>query len=266
LLWHGEAVKPVGLLNQDRALVADVAPVCSEIGRKYRCAEFALSVDQVPVIGAPRNDRLLTADREAVRRQLGWAPGEEIWLWLPTYRGALPGGWGGDNVRSANGLPFDSAALADLSKLLAPQNVTLVLKPHPLASVEMQDVDGRLRLMRQAEIENSGVSLYETLAAVDGLVTDASSVWIDYLLTQRPVIFAFPDIDEYRSRRGLNLEPYEEWAPGPFAYDIPSLVRLLVEHTMGEDHYAGKRMRMLHRFHQYTDARSADRLLDILGL
>ena len=50
--------------------------------------------------------------------------------------------------------------------------------------------------------------------AADGLVTDASSVWIDYLLTQRPIIFAFPDIEEYRQRRGLNLAPTPRTAPG----------------------------------------------------
>ena len=36
-------VKPVGLLHKERPMAADIAPVCSDIGRKYRCAELGRS-------------------------------------------------------------------------------------------------------------------------------------------------------------------------------------------------------------------------------
>jgi CDP-glycerol glycerophosphotransferase len=266
LLWHGEVVKPVGLLHNDRAIAADLAPVCSEIGRRYRCSEFRLSANRVPVIGAPRNDRLLLADRRAVRHRLGWDAEASVWLWLPTYRGSLPGGRGGDTVSSHGGLPFDDASLAMLDEQLAHYNITLVLKPHPMTSIDNIAARHGLRLISQAQIECSGPSLYEVLAAADGLVTDASSVWIDYLLTQRPIIFAFPDIEEYRQRRGLNLEPYEEWAPGPFAGDWQSLVKHLDDFNRGIDRNATRRAEMLSRFHKHIDAGSTDRLLDALGL
>ncbi len=266
LLWHGEVVKPVGAIHNDRALAADLAPVCSEIGRTYRRAEFRLKPEQVPVIGAPRNDRMLRADRRAVRRRLGWREEDAVWLWLPTYRGGLPGGRGGDSVRSSNGLPFDDASLSYLSERLASAKITLVLKPHPMASVDIRDPGKGLRVLCQQDIEDSGTSLYEMLAAADGLVTDASSVWIDYLLTHRPIIFAFPDIEEYRQRRGLNLEPYEDWAPGPIARDTDTLVQLLTHFRAGQDGYARNRSEMLSRFHHYRDAESAGRLLDLLGL
>jgi CDP-glycerol glycerophosphotransferase len=266
LLWHGEVVKPVGTLHNDRALAADLAPVCSEIGRRYRCAEFRLKPEQVPVIGAPRNDRMLAADHRAVRERLGWSEEDAVWMWLPTYRGSLPGGRGGDTARSSSGLPFDNASLSYLSERLVSTKITLVLKPHPMASVDITDRRKGLRVLRQQEIEDSGTSLYEMLAAADGLVTDASSVWIDYLLTQRPIIFAFPDIEEYRQRRGLNLEPYEDWAPGPIALDCDSLVELLTNFQAGQDDYASRRSQMLARLHHYQDAGSADRLLDLLGL
>jgi CDP-glycerol glycerophosphotransferase len=265
LLWHGEVVKPVGALHNDRAFAADLAPVCSEIGRRYRCAEFHLKPEQVPVIGAPRNDRMLAADRRAVRRRLGWREEDTVWLWLPTYRGPLPGGRGGDSVRSSNGLPFDNASLNNLGERLASAKITLVLKPHPMAVVDIGDRRQGLHVVRQQDIEDSGTSLYEMLAAVDGLVTDASSVWIDYLLTQRPIIFAFPDIDDYRQGRGLNLEPYEDWAPGPIARDGDTLVRLMTDFRAGQDRYVRRRSEMLSKFHAYRDAGSADRLLDLLG-
>jgi CDP-glycerol glycerophosphotransferase len=266
LFWHGEVVKPIGLLHKEQPVAADIAPVCSDIGRKYRCAELALDPLQVPVIGAPRNDRLLSANRHDVRRRLGWKQNDSIWLWLPTYRSANSAGQGGSKADSINRLPFDDESIEQLDKQLAAHNITLVLKPHPLAPVDLPGQGKGLRVMHQSDVEISGVSLYEVLAAVDGLVTDASSVWIDYLLVGRPIIFAFPDIEQYRSRRGLNLEPYERWAPGPFAHDVQSLVHHLTTFTNDRDEYAQQREEMLHNFHRYTDASSTDRLLDLLGL
>jgi CDP-glycerol glycerophosphotransferase len=266
LLWHGEVVKPVGLLHNDRAISADIAPVCSEIARTYRCAEFRLRPNQVPVIGAPRNDRMLLADRRAVRMALGWDDRASFWLWLPTYRGPLPGGRGGDLVASTNGLPFDEASLSYLGEGLARERVTLVLKPHPFTSFPLPKSQGGLRVMHQSEIEDSGISLYQMLAATDGLVTDVSSVWIDYLLTQRPIIFAFPDIEEYRRQRGLNLEPYEDWAPGPITHNCGSLVQHMSDFSRGSDIYTARRSHALERFHLHHDAGSADRLLDLLRL
>ena len=193
----------VGLLHNDRAIAADLAPVCSEIGRRYRCSEFRLSANRVPIIGAPRNDPACS-----------WRTGEPSGTaWGGVLK--LPFGFGFPPTAD----PSPGAAAATPSAPTGGFGSTMprwrywmsnsltttshsVLKPHPMTSIDNIAARHGLRLISQAQIECSGPSLYEVLAAADGLVTDASSVWIDYLLTQRPIIFAFPDIEEYRQRRG----------------------------------------------------------------
>jgi hypothetical protein len=266
LLWHGEVVKPVGLLDGDRGVPADVAPVCSPLGRAFRCAEFGLQPAQVPVVGAPRNDRMLRADAATVRRRLGWRSEDPTWLWLPTYREAVRGARRQDGRTWGNGLPFDAPALRVLDSLLAARDLTMVVKAHPLAE---QDITGgyqNLRVLSQRDLEQRGVSLYEVLAAVDGLVTDVSSVWLDYLLTERPIVFAFPDLEEYARNRGLNLEPYKDWVPGPLVTDVEALADQLGRVTRGDDPYREQRHAARLRFHRHHDARSTERLLDLLGL
>ena len=267
LLWHGEVVKPVGLLNGERALAADVAPVCSTTARAFRIAEFGLHPRQVPVIGSPRNDRLLGADRTQVRSRLGWSQDRPTWLWLPTYRTAVRGERRNEGQEMWRGLPYNAEDLDRLNELLAERELTLVLKPHPLAEQGLRRSGPEaLRVLSQSDLERLGVSLYEVMAAADGLVTDASSAWVDFLLVDKPLVFAFPDLEQYRTDRGLNLEPYEDWVPGPVVADVDDLVEQMGRIAAGDDGCAELRRRTLRRFHHFRDDGSADRLLDLLDL
>jgi CDP-glycerol glycerophosphotransferase len=265
LLWHGEPpVKPVGLFDGDRPIGASCAPVCSTLGRAYRAAEFGLSPARIPIVGAPRNDRMLRLDRAAVRSALGWAQDRKTWIWLPTYRSAIRGAVREDSVSGALGLPFDELQLRELDALLAAADIDVVLKPHPLAAQAMPRFE-RLHVLTQQELDESDISLYQILGASDGLITDLSSVWIDYLLLDRPIVFAFPDIEAYRRRRGINMEPYEEWVPGPLVCGVADLARQLGA-AGAEDHFAEDRRRAVRRLHAHHDADSAARLLDVLSI
>lgn len=267
LLWHGEVVKPVGLLDNGRALVADVAPVCSALAQAFRVAEFGLRPRQVPIVGSPRNDRMLAARCSDIRSRLNWPPDRPTWLWLPTYRTAVRGERRSDGREVWHGLPYAEDDLAELDRRLAADGLHVILKPHPLAQQQLPRLQhGHLRLVSQGDLERLGVSLYELMAAVDGMITDASSVWVDFLLEDKPLIFAFPDLDEYRADRGLNLEPYEDWAPGPVVSGLDEVVAQMTAITAGVDDYAERRRSALRRFHRFRDAGSTARLLDRLEL
>lgn len=70
-LWHGEPPSKAAACFRGRGGVhSTYAPVCSTVGRAYRSAEFGMHPLQVPIVGAPRNDRMLRADRTAVRARL----------------------------------------------------------------------------------------------------------------------------------------------------------------------------------------------------
>jgi CDP-glycerol glycerophosphotransferase (TagB/SpsB family) len=62
------------------------------------------------------------------------------------------------------------------------------------------------------DLAAAGVTLSSLLAASTGLVTDYSSVWVDYLLTDRPIAFLVPDRDTYD--RALHPVDVLDWVPG----------------------------------------------------
>jgi CDP-glycerol glycerophosphotransferase len=269
-IWHGEPpTKVVARFfpGQD-GLHCSYAPVMSTVGRAYRSAEFGLHPFRVPIVGAPRNDRMLRSDGQAVRRQLlGDRADRPAYLWLPSFRA---GSWAGrtryDVAESHAGIPFPLEEARRLDDWLVERGANIVLKLHPHDVASFPADFRALQVLSQEEMQQHGLTVYTLLPAFDGLLTDVSSVWLDYLLLDRPMVFAFPDVDDYRAGRGLNLEPYEAWVPGHFVRDIDGLQTALGDLLDGRDPTAEERGRARRRFHQYHDDRSAARLLDGLGI
>lgn len=74
---------------------------------------------------------------------------------------------------------------------------------------------------------SSETDVYTYLSEVDVLITDYSSIYFDYLLLNRPIIFYPYDLEYYRDEdRGLIFN-YEMFTPGPKSYTIKELTELL---------------------------------------
>jgi CDP-glycerol glycerophosphotransferase len=267
-IWHGDppSGKVIARFFPGRGgLRCTYTPVLSTLGRAFRATEFGLHPSQVPVVGAARNDRMLRADAKAVRRAvLGDAADRPTFLWLPTFRESV---LGTISISAAHpGVPFSAADLERLDRWLTQNSATVVIKLHPHDAASFSGNFEAIRIVTQEEMEQLGLTMYTMLPAFDGLLTDVSSVWVDYLLLDKPMVFAFPDIQDYRDGRGLSIEPYEDWVPGPFVRDIDGVIDALADLVAGRDPMAHERGLARVRFHHHRDDRSAARLLDGLGI
>lgn len=73
----------------------------------------------------------------------------------------------------------------------------------------------------------SDADVYTFLSEVDILITDYSSIYFDFLLWERPIVFFPYDLDYYRDEdRGLIFE-YDEFTPGDKVFNISELKNLL---------------------------------------
>ena len=67
----------------------------------------------------------------------------------------------------------------------------------------------------------------ELLAIADLLITDYSSLFFDFAVTKRPMIFYAHDLELYRDKlRGFYFE-YESFVPGPIARNMEQLFNIL---------------------------------------
>ena len=212
-LWHGEFGKLIGTFTGEAPRYFDWVPVSSPLSRSLRSAEFALDPHRIQVVGSPRQRLLLGGGR-----QRSLARGEQsrrVVVWAPTYRTSVSGmiRSDGDPEALEHTLPLDDPDLLDL---LDRHRATLWYRAHPAASQRTgRLVSPFVRSAANSDLESLGITFYELLAEADCFITDYSSLWVDFVLCDRPLVAFCPDLDRYRDDRGLALEPHETWFPGP---------------------------------------------------
>ena len=263
---HGVPVKRVGWMTDAGPLVPLV---------KYALATSPLWVEIVqesfrPLVGTlltglPRNDRLFLSDGNIPER-LGYAPEScrKLIVWLPTFRSARDGRTGGLRRTHSLGVPTES--LDEINGLLESHQAVCVVKPHPLALHEDPPQLSHLRFITDDWLHEQRLTLYQLLGTSDALISDVSSVYVDYLILDRPIVHHFPDIREYDAARGYSLAPIEDYLAGPLTRDSNELLDALSAILEGTDSHAGVRRRLRSLFHTYTDGESTGRLLRQVGL
>ncbi len=180
--------------------------------------------------GYPRNDPLIAPDRDevglGVRTRLGLRPGQPVVLYAPTFRDDQGNGKG----RFTFELPFD------LDRLVAalPEDGVLLLRMHVLISNRLAVPE---HLAGRVIDVSSYPNIQELYLAADALVTDYSSVFFDYALLRRPIVFYAPDLASYRDDvRGFYLD-YERDLPGPVTMtedDLGLRLREALEHGVAD--------------------------------
>lgn len=267
-VWHGMPVKRIGwLLEGDSGIACSHTPVTSPFWGTIM--ERAMTPGgSLPAIGLPRNDRLF-ADRAAVLEMLekpGLPAGCRVIAWLPTYRTSVRGLPRTDGLAAGNAFEMPDLDPDALNAFLESHNTFLFVKPHPMAACDPSLSKSHLRIIDDAWLRGRALSLYEFLGATDCLISDISSVVIDYLLLDRPVIHAFADLGEYKASRGFTVEPIEDFFAGPVVTNMRELLDAIGRVLAGEDPEADQRRRMLELSHSHPDGGSTRRLLETLGL
>ena len=87
---------------------------------------------------------------------------------------------------------------------------------------EMDHPGSRVRFLNEDRAED----VMEALGCFDLLITDYSSIYLDFLLTGRPMIFLPYDRGEYLADRGMNFD-YDQVTPGPKPENFAEFLRWL---------------------------------------
>lgn len=269
-LWHGMPVKriwrgvPGSELPMSTFLVS-TSVFFSDV--LMRASGFG--PERLLATGLPRNDFLTAVRPESIRivaRLRGEA--ERLIFFLPTYRNSARGfrTQDGTETHSILGLAPDDAA--QLHSWLKENRCKLIVKPHPMsinAGKKFAD-DAQWAMIDEQALFNEGLGLYELLAQADLLVTDVSSVYVDFLITERPQILYFPDLERYEKTRGLMLHPLKDYAPGPIAQNFAELRASLDRWASGDDPWGERRRRLRDLMVPASPQPAAESILAAVGI
>lgn len=267
-LWHGNALKTLGRdTDGDPSLLTRLYQKIA--GKDWD--EFAITNSGAPLLpfssahdirasdamvtGYPRNDALLrdidgeTIGPNAATYETVESLSEEatVIVYLPTYRRAFG--------NSDGQVPGEELLnLEALNALLEAEDAHFLVKLHPNSAVNLD-----AERFDRVHVLPDALDVYPMLKHVDALVTDYSSIFFDYLLTDNPILFYPYDRDEYRAKRGFYFG-YDEIAPGPKAETPDELHRAIRRCLDGRDEYADHRAFVRNLFYEHQDGRAAERV------
>lgn len=265
-LWHGIPLKRIGRLFPDerwwpRETFKYAATVSSaERDRDIMAAAFApLPTERVWLTGLPRNDLLLKAEEalpgdygqmlDDLRQRLA---GRRLVLYAPTWR------------ERADGLyDFSDDELRALVATLSANGAVLGIRGH----ANRRNQDPTRFTDRGILLLNDLPDVNLILRLTDVLITDYSSIYIDFLLTGRPILHFTYDLRSYVAERGFLYE-IEDALAGPAHESFAALLaglRAALGPADGQDpRYAAART-LFHSHDGQAARRVADEIARLAG-
>lgn len=255
-LWHGVPLKKIALLDPNLKKAARIyfKKIFSE---NYTCIlttsheliplmakSFAVSEDKIKVWGQPRNDGLFQKnDCHEILGQLFPDLPEytKTVLYAPTFR----------DYGQVQLFPFKDFDQKQLEAFLDEKNMLLFIRTHVAEQGSAAPYLGkRIRFLGNEQAEDvTGI-----LNIFDCLITDYSSIYIDYLLTDKPMVFLPYDRQQYLDGRGMNFD-YDDVTPGPKPETFNDFLDAL---SPKEDFWKSERTRVNRLFNEIQHPCAAD--------
>lgn len=270
-LWHGMPFKTIGKMIENNVtndvIQADYTIATSELFRGLMARSIGIPEERVLVTGQPSNDSLFHG-RDALKRLgIDKKSYSKVLIWMPTYRKSIVGAIHEDGAADGFGAASMLTEHFDkLDRVLREQGLLLLIKPHPMDSINNLNLpqSKNLRVIYNTELSRKGIVLYELLAETDSLLTDYSSVFIDYLITGKPMAFVFDDMESYSSSRGFNFDDPLDYLPGEKLTSADEFLNYLADLDNCDAAWAEKRREITELFCADTDDNSARRVCEAI--
>jgi CDP-glycerol glycerophosphotransferase len=280
-LWHGVGLKKIGLDNsrvqrtmnhwimrlyyflKGRFVEYDLLISTSEMFT-LRGYTTGLRKKQVINSGYPRNDVFfdcadckiyLGTDRDAVLKIREFKEnGYRIIVYLPTFRDSKK-----DAVTSR---VLDVSAIDEFCKS---NKILFIFKFHSWGILKDPILKKQLEQADNVMVYDNSGDIYPVLKEVDIMVSDYSSVYMDYLLLNKPIIFFTYDLEEYERLEREFYYEYDQLTPGEKCKNQKELLFEISEIlNSAKDDFKKERVELSKKTFKYNDGRSSERIADYL--
>ena len=269
--WHGIPMKklgydvPGGILEQHNSFrnffMTDYLLAWNEhMGQVFWDAYKLKNMYQGSILleGCPRNDNTLAKEnkdskiiKEKMRKVgVNIDDKKKVVLYAPTFRGT--------NLQTAeNDFAEVQKFMNSLEERIFGEKYQILYKPHHLVYEQIKNSG-----IKDNRIIPGYFDANEILSVTDILISDYSSIYFDFLFTNRPIIFYVPDEKVYEEYRGLYFETNK--LPGA----VCSTVNQVAESIEHEEQYMEIYKDIHKKFKEwachYDDGKVSRRILEII--
>jgi CDP-glycerol glycerophosphotransferase (TagB/SpsB family) len=270
-VWHGIPLKRIGLASLDatgdmRRFLLRQHKMCravissSSVDRMAMASAFyPLTYEDVWLTGLPRNDFILRSsdllpgdmgnELQRLKEELG---GRRMVLFVPTFRNNQQQGYYSFTIEERN----------RLAGVLRAHNAVLAIREHAAdKSLFYSSQFAGLPTLDASRHAFPNIEMLYRLA--DGLITDYSSCFIDFMLTGKPMLSFAYDLECYANRERGFFYPMDQVFPGPICRTASELVdgldALLAN---GASPTAFDYLQKTRLFFEYIDSNSAKRVVE----
>ncbi|AEX85449.1 glycosyl/glycerophosphate transferase, teichoic acid biosynthesis [Marinitoga piezophila KA3] len=271
-LWHGFPLKAMGLMDNNEKNKIKVKKIFSNtdyiISYSNMYSMLMSACTGIPkekffITGMPRNDFLFLSSGKNNISKFYNVLDKKIIFFMPTFRFGFNRVEGKKNFNNIFG--FEHFDYEVFFEFLKQNNILFIAKLHPNEEnkINININNENFKLLRDRDLEKNNMDLYELINGVDLLITDYSSIYFDYLLLNKPIIFTPVDLEEYKKTRGLLLDPYDYWTPGEKALTQKELQKYILK-AFNNDEYSEKRNEIKNIIHYYQDEKSSQRVWNLI--
>lgn len=251
-LWHGIPLKKIALLEEHassfqklyfrRIFSKKYSYVLTTSTHLVSVMAKSLGVEEkiVKVWGQPRNDVIMKGRQKEELFDFLNIQGQDtkLVLYAPTYRDH------GTTIL----FPFEDYQKQELEEFLQEKKIHICIRMHLEETIEKEKyLSKNLHFVNEDVIDD----IAQWMGCFDLLITDYSSIYLDYLLLDKPMIFLPYDKEEYLKDRGMNYS-YDEVTPGAKPETQKQLLINIEDSLFGEDRYRTQRRECNAYFNQVT--------------
>jgi CDP-glycerol glycerophosphotransferase (TagB/SpsB family) len=206
-LWHGVPIKkierdlPAGAGLFGRLARAGMEPppdyllsTSPEMTRLAFSPALGVPASRCWELGYPRNDHLVAAGEPPAA--LAWPTDAYARLASASRVVGLFMTWRDNRVDDV----VDASVIKSLAAVCHRHGAVLAYKAHFNVAPTAVAADGLVLVPPDADLQ-------AYVGMCDAVITDYSSVAMDFLLTRRPVLYFMPDLEEYAAARGFYFDP-----------------------------------------------------------
>jgi len=266
-LWHGTLLKHLGNLKLINHNNIDYCLCPSKFYLDIYEKELHIPKKKLLIMNNPRNDYLVNDNfnlQDFFKKTFS-----NYIIWMPTFR-KYKGSRLDSDYDFPMGIPIlrTEEDIKKLNEMLKENDSLLVIKPHFAQDMSAFKVNEftNIKIIYTEDLIKKQLELYEFIGRFDALITDYSSVYFDFLITNKQIGFTIDDINSYSNNKGFIFENPLEYMPGMKMSNLNDM-KLFIENVKNNvDEYKEERIKICNLVNTYTDDKNAERVVKFLNL